>query len=171
MTKTLKDLQVSLPWTAHYHRDFRQTPMTHKHFAHALLHVHKAAGKLAGIIDQAEHAGYDWSLMANRSEVQKYLADLVVCALRMSNTCPDGQIDLQFAVENRIAAKNNQHNSLQCETPLRVNQDIPRNSQTCAGCRELTITCAACKKLTIPYAASVPFCKGCFLERYIIQTK
>lgn len=35
--RTLRELQTSLPWTGHYHRDFRSTPMTHKDFGHALL--------------------------------------------------------------------------------------------------------------------------------------
>ncbi len=43
---TIKDLQVKLPWTTHYHKDFRSSPMTHKDFGHALLHIYKAAGKL-----------------------------------------------------------------------------------------------------------------------------
>lgn len=106
--KTLRELQSSLPWTAHYHRDFRATPMTHKDFGHALLHVHKAGGKLASIIDEAEHAGFEWSSPLLRAEVEKYLADFVICALRMANTCPDGVIDLQRAVEQRLTAKNNQ---------------------------------------------------------------
>lgn len=75
--KTLRELQSSLPWTAHYHRDFRASPMTHKDFAHALLHVHKAGGKLAAIIDDAEHAGYDWANLPKRADVEKYVADLV----------------------------------------------------------------------------------------------
>ena len=108
MSKSIKDLQVSLPWTAHYHKDFRATPQTHKDFQHALLHVTKASGKLATIIDRAEHAGFAWDEEQNRIEVANYIADLVICALRMSNTCPDGAIDLQEAVENRLAAKNNQ---------------------------------------------------------------
>ncbi len=105
--KTVRELQSSLPWTAHYHRDFRATPQTHKDFGHALLHIHKAGGKLASIIDEAEHAGYEWADPANRAEVEKYVADMVICALRMANTCPDGVIDLQAAVERRLAAKNN----------------------------------------------------------------
>lgn len=106
--RTLREMQASLPWTAHYHRDFRSTPMTHKDFGHALLHVTKATGKLATILDQAEHRGFDWSDPANRTEVSKYIADLVICALRMANTCPDGVIDLQQAVQSRISTKNNQ---------------------------------------------------------------
>jgi len=106
--KTIRELQSGLPWTAHYHRDFRATPMTHKVFGHALLHVHKAGGKLAAIIDEAEHSGFDFSAPEKRSGVEKYLADFVICALRMANTCPDGVIDLQQAVERRLIAKNNQ---------------------------------------------------------------
>lgn len=106
--KTIRELQVGLPWTGHYHRDFRATPMTHKDFGHGLLHVHKAGGKLAAIIDEAEHSGFDWADPAKRTEVEKYLADFVICALRMANTCPEGVIDLQRGVEDRLQAKNNQ---------------------------------------------------------------
>lgn len=100
--RTLRELQSSLPWTAHYHRDFRATPMSHKDFGHGLTHVVKAAGKLAAIVDEAEHAGHDF----NHAEVGKYLADLVICALRMANTCPNGVVDLQRTVEDRLATKN-----------------------------------------------------------------
>lgn len=106
--KTIRELQSGLPWTAHYHRDFRASPMTHKDFGHALLHIHKAGGKLAAILDEAEHAGYNFALEANRAEVSKYVADMVICALRLANTCPDGVIDLQEAVQTRLIAKNNQ---------------------------------------------------------------
>lgn len=106
--KTLRQLQTNLPWTGHYHRDFRSSAMTHKDFGHASLHVSKANGKLASIINDAEHGGVAWETAAVREEVEKYLADLVICALRMANTCPEGVIDLQAAVEHRITAKNNQ---------------------------------------------------------------
>ncbi len=106
--RTIRELQSGLPWTGHYHRDFRATPMTHKDFAHALLHVHKAGGKLASILNDAEHGGVDWANLTVRGDVEKYVADMVICALRMATTCPEGQIDLQRAVENRLTAKNNQ---------------------------------------------------------------
>ena len=89
---TIRELQSSLPWTGHYHRDFRATPMTHKDFQHGLLHVHKAGGKLATIINDAEHGGVAWNDYHVRDEVTKYLADFVICALRMANTCPEGII-------------------------------------------------------------------------------
>lgn len=106
--KTLRELQSSLPWTAHYHRDFRSSPMTHKDMAHALLHVHKAGGKLAAMVDDAEHGGLDWADPDVRAEAGKYMADFVICALRMANTCPEGVMDLQALVETRLTAKNNQ---------------------------------------------------------------
>jgi len=108
MDKTIRELQSSLPWTAHYHKDFRSSPMTHKDFQHGLLHIFKAGGKLASIINDAEHGGYAWENTSNRAEIEKYVADMVICALRMANTCPDGVIDLQAAVETRLIAKNNQ---------------------------------------------------------------
>jgi len=106
--RTIRQLQTGLPWTGHYHRDFRSTPMTHKDFAHALLHVHKAGGKLAAIVNEAEHGGVDFAAVEVRDEIAKFLADLVICSLRMANTCPEGVVDLQQAVEHRIEAKNNQ---------------------------------------------------------------
>ena len=98
----LRELQTNLPWTIRYHRDFRSNPQAHKDFEHALLHVFKAAGKLAAIVNDAEHKGHDF----NHAEVAPYVADLVVCALRMANTCPNRTIDLQAAVEDRITTKN-----------------------------------------------------------------
>lgn len=98
----LRELQTQLPWTIHYHRDFRANPQTHKDFAHALLHVQKAIGQLSELINQAEHGGCDWK----REEVDPYVSDLVVCALRMANTCPGHVIDLERTVIDRIEQKN-----------------------------------------------------------------
>lgn len=99
---TIRELQSQLPWTVHYHRDFRASPMAHKDFAHSLTHVTKACGKLAAVVNDAEHGGSDFS----QEKVDRYVADLVVCALRMATTCPGRQIDLQRAVEDRIENKN-----------------------------------------------------------------
>jgi hypothetical protein len=76
----------------------------HKDFGHALLHVSKAVGRLATVINDAEHGGHEF----DHPSVAPYVADLVVCALRMANTCPNGIIDLQRAVEDRISTKNDQ---------------------------------------------------------------
>jgi len=98
--KSLREMQASLPWITHYNRDFRASPMAWKDFGHALLHVTKASGKIAAMVNDAEHAGSDFA------DVEKYIADLVICALRMANTCPGRTIDLQDVTEKRIANKN-----------------------------------------------------------------
>lgn len=99
---TLRELQEQLPWTIHYHHDFRASPMAHKDFEHGLIHVFKAAGKLASVVNDAEHKGSTFSA----AEVDPYIADLVICALRLANTVPDRKLDLQSVVEDRIETKN-----------------------------------------------------------------
>lgn len=99
---SLRELQTKLPWTVHYHRDFRASPMTHKDFGHALLHIFKAAGKLAALVNDAEHGGCEFTA----EQADRYVADMVVCALRMANTCPGRVIDLQSSVVARIETKN-----------------------------------------------------------------
>ena len=104
----LRKLQLNLPWTIRYSRDFRANPQPHKDFAHAVLHAQKALGRLAELIDHMDHdrdvAGQSGDAL--RQEYGKFVADLIVCALRMANTFPGGTIDLQRAVIHRIETKN-----------------------------------------------------------------
>lgn len=102
----LKTLQVNLPWTIRYSGDFRASPTTHKDFAHALHHVSKAAGKLHGLADDMDHDREVADDPTLRERYAKYIADLVVCALRMANTFPGGVVDIQRAVQERIETKN-----------------------------------------------------------------
>lgn len=104
--KTIRELQTSLPWTIRYSQDFRSNPQPHKDFTHALLHVGKASGKLMGLADDMDHSRAKADDPNLRKQYGKYLADLVVCALRASNTFPGGAVDLQKAVERRIKEKN-----------------------------------------------------------------
>lgn len=103
---TIRELQTKLPWTIRYSQDFRASPMTHKDFAHALHHVSKAAGKLHALADDMDHDRTKADDPKLADEYGKYIADLVVCALRLSNTFPGGMVDLQTAVQNRIEGKN-----------------------------------------------------------------
>src|SRR6185312_10545664 len=99
---TIRQFQTNLPWTIKYSQDFRSNPQPHKDFAHALHHVSKAAGKLHAFADDMDH---DRNIALDASEpvsglkstFSKYVADLVVCALRLANTFPGGPIDLQQA--------------------------------------------------------------------------
>jgi len=94
----ITQLQNHLPWGEYtYSAEFNQAQMRHKHFGHALLHVLKAAGKLAAVVDNAEHSGSEFT----PEEVDRFLADLVICAARMANTCPGRRIDLDAAVISR----------------------------------------------------------------------
>ena len=58
---------------------------------------------LADDMDHDREVADDPSL---RERNAKYVADLVVCALRCANVFPGGVIDLQRAVEDRITEKN-----------------------------------------------------------------
>ncbi len=104
--KTIRELQTTLPWTIRYSRDFRANPQSHKDFAHAMVHAAKAVGKLMALVDDMDHDRDVADAPALREQHAKYLADLVVCALRAANTFPGGVVDLQTATENRIATKN-----------------------------------------------------------------
>lgn len=103
---TIREFQTKLPWTIRYSQDFRSSPATHKDFAHALHHVSKAAGKLHGLADDMDHDREIANDPTLRERYGKYVADFVVCALRMANTFPGGVLDLQTAVHERIESKN-----------------------------------------------------------------
>jgi len=80
--------------------------MTHKDFAHTLHHVSKAAGQLHALADDMDHDRALADDPSLRENYGKYVADLVVCALRIANTFPGGVLDLQRAVHERIEGKN-----------------------------------------------------------------
>lgn len=103
---SLRQLQASLPWTIRYSRDFRANPQTHKDVSHALLHVVKATGKLCALADDMDHDREVADDPTLRERYSKYVADLVVCALRIANEFPGGHIDLHDAVVSRIRTKN-----------------------------------------------------------------
>lgn len=103
----LRKLQTRLPWTVRYSRDFRANPQSHKDFAHSLVHVQKALGYLAALVDDMDHDRDVADSAENvRQKYEKYIADLVVCALRAANTFPGGVIDLERAVIDRLETKN-----------------------------------------------------------------
>jgi hypothetical protein len=65
--------------------------------AHALVHMTKALGKVASALNDAEHDEREIS----PGEVDKYLADLVICAARFGNRI----VDLDIAVVARLVEK------------------------------------------------------------------
>jgi hypothetical protein len=117
---TIHELQLNLPWTIRYSRDFRASPQTHKDFAHALHHVSKAAGKLHALVDDMDHDREVADDPTLRARNAKYVADLVVCALRLANTFPGGVVDLERAVLDRIQEKNTQPKAPEIHVPAEV---------------------------------------------------
>ena len=107
----LKILQEELPklWTGElYSSQFKSSPSTYKDFDHALKHVLKAASKLLEMTEEADHRGIPSVFEEAASTFEgskKYLADLVISTVRMALTHPDGPIDLEQAVLERIQRK------------------------------------------------------------------
>lgn len=97
------EIQERLPWSIAYGEGFKLNPTTYKDFQHALVHISKASGKLWTMVEDADH---DRESFFPKEDVEKYLADLVICAMRMANTNPTGPIDLQAAVIHRLESKN-----------------------------------------------------------------
>lgn len=103
----LRFLQEELPklWTHElYSREFRESPSKHKDFQHAHLHLMKAAGKLLEMIEEADHSEEPLGCFPEE-KVAKYLADLVICTVRMAGKNPSGNVDLERAVFDRIEDK------------------------------------------------------------------
>jgi hypothetical protein len=98
----LSQIQKQLPWGKFYSEEFKLMNSPSKDFQHALWHVTKALGKLAGIIDDADHGDTSFP----RADVEKYLADIVICAVRAASVNPSGSIDIGEAVVGRIESKN-----------------------------------------------------------------
>lgn len=102
-TITLQQLQDGLPWGAHdYTDEFRAYDVPHRDFAHAFVHLTKALGQLAQIVDEGDHRRLE---VFPQERVDKYLADLIIVTLRMANVCPGRKVDLSTAVQARILEK------------------------------------------------------------------
>lgn len=101
----LKLLQKEIPklWTDElYSKEFNASPSKYKDFDHALKHILKSAVKLLEMTEEADHSG---AVPGAFDGTQKFLADLVICTVRLALTHPDGVIDLEEAVLDRIKRK------------------------------------------------------------------
>jgi hypothetical protein len=106
----IRFLQEELPklWTDEfYSKQFRESPSEYKDFEHAILHVTKTLGKLACMVEEADHQGAPnhACMYFPKPLVEKYLADLVIVAIRMAIKNPTGAIDLERAIFARIEEK------------------------------------------------------------------
>lgn len=102
---SLRTLQ-GLPWDmSAYRQEFLANPMAHRDFEHALAHVEKAMGRLWAMVEEADHKSGVMTSSFSRQDVSKYLADLVICAVRLANMNPSGPINLESAVIARAKDK------------------------------------------------------------------
>jgi hypothetical protein len=84
-----------------YSEEFKAGKLPYRDFDHALKHVMKATGKLVSMVEEADHGGE--SFPAQRTA--NYLADLVICAIRMASKHPYGPINIENAVIARVREK------------------------------------------------------------------
>ena len=95
----LKQLQERLPWTIPYSDQFQSNKSEYADMEHALIHIVKSAGIIAGMIDKADHGENE---AFHRMNLKERTADFVMCALRIANTAPGGSFDLERAVIERM---------------------------------------------------------------------
>ncbi|MCA0314205.1 MAG: hypothetical protein LCH63_10255 [Candidatus Melainabacteria bacterium] len=99
----IRDLQAELPWTVPYSAAYHAGQQNYSDMQHALIHIVKSAGILAGMIDKADHGE---SVPFDEQTIRNRVSDFVMCALRIANTCPTGAFDLEEAVIRRMEAVN-----------------------------------------------------------------
>lgn len=109
---SLRALQERLPWRSTYSAAFESGP-AHRHFGHTVLHLAKPIGGLAELVDLLDHradlvAGAPDTRAGSylRERAGKYIADLVILAVRLAVTFPGGPLDLERAVLDRVKEKN-----------------------------------------------------------------
>lgn len=86
----LRRLQARAAWGAHtYTNEFNADPRPHRDFAHAVIHIVKAAGKLAR-----------WDLGLGDEDAPKACADVAICIARAANTVPCGPVDIVETVRS-----------------------------------------------------------------------
>lgn len=106
----IRFLQEELPklWTDEfYSKEFQASKSEYRDFQHAILHLTKTLGKLATFVEESDHQGAPGHgfVYFPKPEVEKYLADVVIVAIRMAIKNPTGMVDLERAIFARIKEK------------------------------------------------------------------
>ena len=86
--------------------DFDAMATEHRHATHALLHMQKAMGHIAGLLAACDHQlmpseypNGDPTISNRRSSLAQSLADIVICAAKIAS---EMGVDLAIAVPSRI---------------------------------------------------------------------
>jgi|SRR6185369_3143902 len=101
----IKRLQDGLKklWTNElYSETFNASPVKHKDFDHALKHVRKAAQALENMTEAVDHSD---EVVHDPAAIRKYIADIVISAIRLANVSPAGEVDVEKAIFDRIEQK------------------------------------------------------------------
>ncbi len=101
---TFKEIQDQIHFVFSYSEDYRADRRPHKDFEHAVLHIAKANGRLAELCDNLDHG--DLKPRSHLQEIYaRFLADVIICAMRAANEFPGGVLDLEAAVLSRAREK------------------------------------------------------------------
>lgn len=96
--------EIEKHWTdKSYSLEFRASTCPYKHFQHGVMHAQKAGNRLMEMVEEADHTGPEGAFPSDK--VEKFVADLIICAVRLANKAPGGPIDLERAVFDRIEEK------------------------------------------------------------------
>ena len=141
---TIRELQEKLPWRSKYSEEFERGP-AHRHFGHALHHVAKALGGLTELQDDLDHGATCFGNLIMRDgcavstadvlrgRFAKYIADLVILAVRLANEFPGGKISLDAVVLARVEEKNKVKLEPESSAQERLRMALAADRQRCGS--------------------------------------
>lgn len=101
----IAELQSKMGWDVErYGDEYQENPATMKHVEHALLHVIKATGKIAAIVEHIDHMDDIDVVPADVEGYDKYVADILICAVRLACVGPE-PTNLAGVVHKRMQEK------------------------------------------------------------------
>lgn len=102
-------MQATQPWNVQYSLNYRNNKLVepHRSLMHDLMHITKAVGVLSSIAEWADHEVLNLDRI-NQEEYQHRIADLIMCAIHISNHPPIGYhvFDLEEEVISRTETVN-----------------------------------------------------------------
>ena len=103
----LRTLQATQPWTVPYGARIAKAKSEYGEkrdllARHAVLHLMKSVGKLAGMFEAADHKD-DHTMHTDVKLIQNMSADLVTVAMRFANLY---HFDLETVLKRRVEEKN-----------------------------------------------------------------
>lgn len=119
---TLEELQkdIAKRWgSSSYGDEYNARTDSQRDAHHATLHITKSLGKIAGELDNLDHGG------CNSGTLEGALADIIICAAQVANRWPEGQINIEKIVLERMAAKFPPAPSSPTDDKVRATEAVP----------------------------------------------